>query len=56
MFLDKSFLDARGWRERKKDRQRVREKRDGMMDETYHAICLKKRILSSFLSPLLSLK
>lgn len=29
-------------KERKEDRQRVKEKRDGMIDETYHAVCLKK--------------
>lgn len=30
-----------------KGRKTVREKKDGMMDETYHAICFKKD--SSFL-------
>lgn len=39
-----------------KGRKTAREKKDGMMDETYHAICFLKRILSSFLSPLPSLK
>lgn len=34
--------------EREKGRKTVREKKDEMIDETYHAVCLKK---DSFLTP-----